>query len=147
MVLSVLSDGAKYGYLIQKQIRDASGERVKLQAGTLYPLLHRLEEDKLIRSRWDESTGRSRKWYEITAAGKQRLQTRMNGKTTPCAWSRFWPPYNAWCRSRREWNLSFVIGYLLLVLSRDRGYFFNLKSQISKNKEQRTKNKELKLEK
>jgi PadR family transcriptional regulator PadR len=76
MVLSVLSDGSKYGYLIQKQIRDASGERVKLQAGTLYPLLHRLEEDKLIRSRWDESTGRGRKWYEITSAGKQRLQTQ-----------------------------------------------------------------------
>lgn len=74
MVLSVLNDGSKYGYLIQKQIREASGERVKLQAGTLYPLLHRLEEDKLIRSRWDESSGRNRKWYEITAAGKHRLQ-------------------------------------------------------------------------
>lgn len=73
MILSVLCDGAKYGYLIQKEIRDASRERVKLQAGTLYPLLHRLEEEKLIRSRWDESTGRDRKWYEITAAGKKKL--------------------------------------------------------------------------
>ena len=74
MVLSVVSDGPKYGYLIQKQIRDTSRDRVKLAAGTLYPLLHRLEADKLIRSKWDESSGRSRKWYEITAAGRTRLQ-------------------------------------------------------------------------
>jgi DNA-binding PadR family transcriptional regulator len=74
MVLSVLNDGSKYGYLIQKQISEASGNRITLAAGTLYPLLHRVEEDKLIRSRWDESTGRGRKWYEITAAGKHRLQ-------------------------------------------------------------------------
>ena len=74
MVLSVLSEEAKYGYLIQKHIRDASGDRVKLKAGTLYPLLHRLEAEKLIRSRWDQATGRRRKWYELTAAGRRRLQ-------------------------------------------------------------------------
>jgi PadR family transcriptional regulator PadR len=73
MVLSVLSESAKYGYLIQKEIRDASLGRVDLKAGTLYPLLHRLEDDKLIRSRWDDATGRKRKWYELTAAGERRL--------------------------------------------------------------------------
>ena len=74
MVLSVLAGGAKYGYLIQKQIRDASGKQVDLKAGTLYPLLHRLEAERLIRSRWDDSTGRRRKWYELTAAGNRRLK-------------------------------------------------------------------------
>ena len=74
MILSVLAEGSKYGYLIQKQIREASRDQVDLQAGTLYPLLHRLEADKLIRSRWDNSTGRRRKWYELTAAGKRRLK-------------------------------------------------------------------------
>ena len=73
MVLSVLVDEAKYGYMIQKQIRDASGGRVDLKAGTLYPLLHRLEAEKLIRSRWDDATGRRRKWYELTSAGHRRL--------------------------------------------------------------------------
>jgi DNA-binding PadR family transcriptional regulator len=73
MVLSVLGDQPKYGYLIQKDIRDASGGRVEMKAGTLYPLLHRLELEKLIRSRWDESTGRKRKWYLLTAAGQRRL--------------------------------------------------------------------------
>ena len=73
MVLSVLAGGKKYGYLLQKEVRAASGERVDLPAGTLYPLLHRLEAEGLIRSTWDDSTGRERKWYEITATGRKRL--------------------------------------------------------------------------
>lgn len=76
MILSVLASGKKYGYLLQKQVRDASGGRVDLPAGTLYPLLHRLEEDKLIRSSWDDDTGRKRKWYELTAAGQRRLKAQ-----------------------------------------------------------------------
>lgn len=74
MVLSVLSDGPKYGYLIQKQIREASGERVPLPAGTLYPILHRLEEDKLVRAEWNDESGRRRKWYRLTSAGQNRLK-------------------------------------------------------------------------
>ncbi len=73
MVLSVLAGGKKYGYLIQKEVREASSARVDLAAGTLYPLLHKLEDDGLVKSSWDESTGRERKWYELTAAGKRRL--------------------------------------------------------------------------
>ena len=73
MVLSVLAGGKKYGYLIQKEVREASAARVDLPAGTLYPLLHRLEDDGLVRSSWDDSTGRERKWYDLTAAGRKRL--------------------------------------------------------------------------
>ena len=73
MILSTLSDGPMYGYSIQKRLAEASKEAVQLQAGTLYPILHRLESDKLIRSRWEKSTGRPRKWYELTAAGTRRL--------------------------------------------------------------------------
>jgi DNA-binding PadR family transcriptional regulator len=73
MILSALAEGPMYGYLIQKRLAEASRDAVKLQAGTMYPLLHRLESDKLIRSRWESSTGRSRKWYELTAAGNKRL--------------------------------------------------------------------------
>ena len=76
MVLSVLADGPKYGYLMQQQLRTSSREMVDIQAGTLYPVLHRLEKDKSIRARWDESTGRPRKWYELTAAGRKRLVQR-----------------------------------------------------------------------
>lgn len=74
MVLTVLSDGPKYGYLIQKQIREASGERVALPAGTLYPILHRLEEEQAVRAEWNDDTGRRRKWYRLTSAGQARLR-------------------------------------------------------------------------
>jgi DNA-binding PadR family transcriptional regulator len=73
MILTVLAGGRRYGYLLQQELRDASRGMVDMPAGTLYPLLHRLEADKLIRSRWDESSGRKRKWYEITDAGRKRL--------------------------------------------------------------------------
>lgn len=73
MILSVLADGAKYGYALQQSLRDATREMVDLKAGTLYPLLHRLESDKLIKSKWEDTTGRKRKWYELTAKGKRRL--------------------------------------------------------------------------
>ena len=78
MVLSVLADGAKYGYLIQQRLRQSSQERVDLKAGTLYPILHRLERNKFVRAKWDESTGRRRKWYQLTAAGKKQLQVRVD---------------------------------------------------------------------
>ena len=74
LVLSALAEGPKYGYLIQQSLDGATGGMVAVQAGTLYPLLHRLEADKLVRSRWDHSTGRKRKWYELTSAGQKRLR-------------------------------------------------------------------------
>lgn len=73
MVLSVLADGPKYGYRIAQRLREVSGEMVSMPAGTMYPLLHRLEDDKLISSSWDDSTGRRRKWYRLTPAGRRRL--------------------------------------------------------------------------
>ncbi len=78
MVLSVLAEESQYGYSIQKQLNTVSLGKVKLPAGTLYPLLHRLESDKLIKSRWDESTGRKRKWYDLTAKGMKRLTAQAN---------------------------------------------------------------------
>jgi len=74
MVLSVLAEGPLYGYRIQQRLREASEARVRVDAGTLYPLLHRLEAEKLVRSRWDSSTGRRRKWYELTRKGRRRLE-------------------------------------------------------------------------
>lgn len=76
MILAVLTEGPAYGYSIQKRLREASGNLVRLQAGTLYPLLHRLEDKGLISSRWDATTGRDRKWYAMTKKGTRRLQHR-----------------------------------------------------------------------
>jgi PadR family transcriptional regulator, regulatory protein PadR len=76
MVLSVLGKERAYGYQIQQQLREASGDLVQASAGTLYPVLHRLEAAGLISSSWDESSGRKRKWYELTKPGKARLQVQ-----------------------------------------------------------------------
>lgn len=73
MVLSVLAQSPKYGYLLQQALSDHSQQQIKLSAGTMYPLLHRLEEAGLVSSRWDDSTGRRRKWYELTAKGRKKL--------------------------------------------------------------------------
>ena len=72
MVLAVLADGKRYGYAIQKRVQQASGQTVK--AGTLYPLLHRLESEGLIEATWEDATGRPRKWYSLTAAGEKRFR-------------------------------------------------------------------------
>ena len=76
MVLSILMEGKLYGYLLQQKLREATQERIGLTAGTLYPLLHRLEADKLISASWDEETGRRRKWYALTALGRRTLVQR-----------------------------------------------------------------------
>ena len=76
LVLSALTAAPGYGYLIQRHVRDATGGQAALAAGTLYPLLHRLESQKLIRSYWDEANGRPRKWYALTAAGRKRLTSQ-----------------------------------------------------------------------
>lgn len=76
MLLSVLAEGPMYGYSIQQRLGEASRGSIRPQAGTLYPLLHKLEGDRLIRSRWEDSTGRRRKWYELTSKGRKRLDQR-----------------------------------------------------------------------
>ena len=74
MVLAVLVDGPQYGYAIQRKVRDASGQTIA--AGSLYPLLHRLEVDGLVTPHWEQRTGRPRKWYALTPAGQARLKTQ-----------------------------------------------------------------------
>lgn len=76
MVLSTLAEGKKYGYLIQSTLWESSREAVEIKAGTLYPILHKLEKDGLVKSHWEDTTGRRRKWYELTAAGQKQLKRR-----------------------------------------------------------------------
>ncbi len=84
MVLSVLADGANYDYLIQKHIREPGHGGGQLLVGTLYSLLHRLESDGAIRSKWDAKTGRNRKWHELTEAGDGVCkQWSISGTNTP----------------------------------------------------------------
>jgi DNA-binding PadR family transcriptional regulator len=72
--LAILAGGEDYGYSIIRRIRDASGGKVEWSEGMLYPVLHRLEAEGLIRSTWkDTDNGRRRKYYRVTQAGRQSL--------------------------------------------------------------------------
>lgn len=74
LVLSILSDGESYGYALIERVREASDGRVEWSEGMLYPVLHRLERDKEILSRWKTAeNGRRRKYYRLSASGKRSL--------------------------------------------------------------------------
>ena len=77
LVLGVLAKSASYGYEIVKHL-NKEGEGVFLwQEGTLYPVLHKLEKAKLVRTQWQQAdTGRRRKYYYITAEGREALAER-----------------------------------------------------------------------
>lgn len=74
LVLAALRNGDKHGYQIALDVEEQSEGAFVFQHGTLYPILHRLEADKLIRGRWSGARGqRRRKVYALTPAGRQRL--------------------------------------------------------------------------
>ena len=75
LVLRLLRSEAKYGYQIIQEMKEKSEEIFLLKDGTLYPVLYRLEDDKLVVSKWSEAEGKQvpRKYYEITEAGKKTL--------------------------------------------------------------------------
>ena len=74
LILGILKQGKSYGYLIISKIKEMSGGSMNWSDGMLYPVLHRLEKEELIRSEWIMSDGsRPRKYYEITARGKKEL--------------------------------------------------------------------------
>lgn len=75
LILSILAAGESYGYAILQRIEDLSSGELSWDDGTLYPVLHRLENEGLLISTWrraDESR-RRRKYYSITAKGLKAL--------------------------------------------------------------------------
>ncbi len=72
LVLAVIRSGASHGYAIIEQLRELSGGVFDLPEGTIYPVLHRLEDRELLSSRWVEE-GRRRRRYLLTAAGRRAL--------------------------------------------------------------------------
>ena len=68
--------GALHGYAIATQIEGMSDDTLRVEEGSLYPALHRLEEAGWIKARWTTSgTGRRARVYEITAAGRRQLES------------------------------------------------------------------------
>jgi PadR family transcriptional regulator, regulatory protein PadR len=75
LILKTVSLEAQHGWAIAKRIQQASGEVLQVQQGSLYPALHRLEQQGWIRAKWMESeTGRQAKFYSLTASGRKQLE-------------------------------------------------------------------------
>ncbi|MEM9882709.1 MAG: helix-turn-helix transcriptional regulator [Planctomycetota bacterium] len=75
LVLSILERGESYGYAIIQEVKALSGGELEWTDGMLYPVLHRLEREGLIKSRWGQSdTGRKRKYYRLSRDGGKALQ-------------------------------------------------------------------------
>lgn len=73
LIISVLSqlNGPEYGYSLVQKLED---KNAPIDAGTLYPLLRRLEKQELLTSEWDTSESRPRKYYVLSDAGKMVYQ-------------------------------------------------------------------------
>ncbi len=76
LVLNLLEKENMYGYQMIKILKEKSENVFELKEGTLYPILHSLEENNFIISYWDETTGKKRKYYSITKEGMKHLNNQ-----------------------------------------------------------------------
>jgi transcriptional regulator len=76
LILKTVSIEPRHGWAIAKRIQIISGDVLQVQQGSLYPALHRLEQQGWIKAKWSESeTGRQAKFYSLTAAGRKQLES------------------------------------------------------------------------
>lgn len=83
LVLAVLADAPQHGYAVIERLRQRSAGAFDLPEGTVYPVLHRLEESGLVSSEWSQPAGRRRRSYTLTAAGHRALADQQ------ASWSEF----------------------------------------------------------
>jgi PadR family transcriptional regulator, regulatory protein PadR len=75
LILKTLLRGANHGFGITVHIQTASEGLLRIEEGSLYPALHRLEREKMIAGKWKATDSKRRaRYYSLTAAGKKRLE-------------------------------------------------------------------------
>jgi DNA-binding PadR family transcriptional regulator len=75
LILSLLAQGESYGYALIQEVRRLSGDKIEWTDGMLYPVLHRMEREGWIQSRWGQAeTGRKRKYYSLKREGRHALK-------------------------------------------------------------------------
>jgi len=77
LLLAILQRGPLHGYAIASELRDRSGGALEVPEGTLYPVLHRLEKEGLIRSHWEKVGGRRRRVYAASPKSQSALRERV----------------------------------------------------------------------
>jgi PadR family transcriptional regulator PadR len=90
LTLLALNDGPKHGYEISTFVKRRSAGFFTLSFGALYPILHQLEKDGLVRGDWEDvGPAKARKVYRLTAKGKKALaQERETYQASAAAFSR-----------------------------------------------------------
>jgi PadR family transcriptional regulator, regulatory protein PadR len=79
LILKVVAAGPIHGYAISQRIQQISRDFFQVPQGSLYPALHRLEEQDWLEAQWkDTSTGREAKFYTLTRKGRKQLETEMS---------------------------------------------------------------------
>jgi len=79
LVLRTLGDGPLHGWAISRRITERSREYLRVQQGSLYPALYRLEDRGLVSAEWGISDeGRRAKFYRLTAAGRRELAAQVD---------------------------------------------------------------------
>jgi PadR family transcriptional regulator PadR len=74
LILGILSLDSAHGYGIAQRLEQISQDAVRVNQGSLYPALHRLEEKCWLKAEWRQSeTGREAKFYSLTSAGRKQL--------------------------------------------------------------------------
>ena len=77
LILRTLRKGTKHGYAIAQHIQDTSDGFLKVEEGSLYPALHRMERRGWIEAEWGLSeTKRKAKYYQITESGREQLRAK-----------------------------------------------------------------------
>jgi PadR family transcriptional regulator len=92
LILSILSKDESYGYALIQEVKRLSGDKIEWTDGMLYPVLHRMEREGWIESRWGEAeTGRKRKYYSLKGEGKRALkEQREQWVTVSKVFKRLW---------------------------------------------------------
>jgi PadR family transcriptional regulator len=77
LLLAILQQGPMHGYAIASELRTRSGGALAVPEGTLYPVLHKLEKDGLVRSHWEKVGGRRRRVYAASPQSQNALRERV----------------------------------------------------------------------
>lgn len=95
LVLSILTEGDSYGYAIIQRVRELSEGKIAWTDGMLYPVLHWLEDQEFVTSRWVESeTGRKRKYYTLKSQGRKALRQQQEQWTlVHSVLNQLWKPH------------------------------------------------------
>jgi PadR family transcriptional regulator len=99
IVLAALAAGPAHGYAVIEEIRRRSGGAFELPEGTVYPVLHRLEEGGLLSGRWVVAeSGRRRRVYALTKRGERALSEQRD------VWGRFTAAIDGLFKGVRPWK-------------------------------------------